>query len=176
MTNVTFVDEHDNILGYGTREEALKKGLMRRIVEVIVTNSKGEVLMQKRSPTVLLDPGKWDTSVGGHVDEGEERLPAALRETEEELGITGVTLTPVATFSTEMADERGTSRRLVTLYSTVYDGPINFDKNDVSDVQWIQPEKLIAWMQESPNDFSFPFVKSFEIFMKKRPDAQPTGT
>ena len=67
MPKIVFVDKNDNVIGSGTREEALQKGIIRRIVRIFLFNSKGELLIQKRSSNVRL-PGKWVQSVGGHVD------------------------------------------------------------------------------------------------------------
>ena len=50
-------------------------------------NSKGEFLIQKRSPNKKFFPNMW-SQTGGGVDEGETTLQAALRECKEELGIT----------------------------------------------------------------------------------------
>lgn len=60
--------------------------LVHRVVHVLVFNSKGELLLQKRSLTRDVAPGKWDTSVGGHINPGEDPLEAARREMKEELG------------------------------------------------------------------------------------------
>ena len=53
-----------------------------------ITSKKGGYLyLQKRSKNKDIQPGKWDTSVGGHVDYGESIETALLREAYEELGI-----------------------------------------------------------------------------------------
>ncbi|MGM9694309.1 MAG: NUDIX domain-containing protein [Alloprevotella sp.] len=53
-----------------------------------VFNPAGELFLQRRPLWKDIQPGKWDTAVGGHVDFGEETLAALLRETREELGLT----------------------------------------------------------------------------------------
>ena len=83
--NVILVDENDNEIGEATNEEAHEKRLLHRIIHVIVRNSKGEVLLQKRQGG--RGAGLWDVSVGGHVDAGESYEQAAKREMREELGV-----------------------------------------------------------------------------------------
>jgi len=61
--------------------------LLHKVVHVIVFNSKGDLLLQKRSMNKDVAPGKWDTSIGGHVNASETLDAALKRESEEELGI-----------------------------------------------------------------------------------------
>ncbi len=61
--------------------------LIHRTVHVIVTDSGGRLLLQKRPLHKDTQPGKWDTAVGGHVDPGEDYEQAARREMTEELGV-----------------------------------------------------------------------------------------
>src|SRR4030043_1960213 len=61
--------------------------LIHRVVHVLIFNTEGKLLLQKRSLNKDVAPGKWDTSVGGHVNLGEDPLSAANREMREELGI-----------------------------------------------------------------------------------------
>ena len=43
--------------------------------------------MQKRPVHKLVQPGKWDTSVGGHISLGEDLETALKREAFEEIGL-----------------------------------------------------------------------------------------
>lgn len=56
-------------------------------MHVVVRNAAGQIFLQRRSQNKRVQPGKWDTSVGGHVDPGESYEQAARRELYEELGI-----------------------------------------------------------------------------------------
>ncbi len=67
-----------------------KSMLLHPVVHLHLFNEKGELFLQKRASTKDLLPGKWDTSVGGHINPGETAEEALRRETEEELGIKDV--------------------------------------------------------------------------------------
>ena len=115
------VDEQGNITGAATRGECHNGSkLLHPVVHLHVFNSKGELYLQKRPGWKDIQPGKWDTAVGGHVDLGESVGQALRREAGEELGIDGFTPYEVARYVFESERER----ELVFTFRTVYDGPI----------------------------------------------------
>jgi len=69
------------------RDVAHKDGIWHRAVVLFLVNSKGQVLLQKRSRHKKKWPSCWDVSSGGHVDAGELGMMSAIRELREELGI-----------------------------------------------------------------------------------------
>ena len=98
------VDDLGNPTGRtATRSLAHAEGLRHRTAHIWVvrhTPQGPEVLLQKRSDNKDSFPGQWDTSSAGHIHAGDEVLPSALRELEEELGITArpEDLKPAGTF------------------------------------------------------------------------------
>jgi isopentenyldiphosphate isomerase/intracellular septation protein A len=64
-----------------------KSFLLHPVVHLHIFDSSGRLYLQKRSMNKDIQPGKWDTSVGGHIGIGESVSDALLRETGEELGI-----------------------------------------------------------------------------------------
>lgn len=70
-----------------SREICHKEGLWHKAVALFIINSKGQVLLQKRSSQKKLWPNMWDISGGGHVLAGEFGFQAIIREMNEELGI-----------------------------------------------------------------------------------------
>ena len=66
------------------RGEAKRSGLAIGAVNLLLVNARGELLLQKR-PADKENGGRWDKSVGGHVDAGEDFDATAVREAGEEL-------------------------------------------------------------------------------------------
>ena len=83
------VDAAGNVVGKATRGECHGGSmLLHPVVHLHVFNSRGELYLQKRPAWKDIQPGRWDTAVGGHVDYGETIAEALRREVREELGIT----------------------------------------------------------------------------------------
>ncbi len=62
------IDEAGRVVGRATREECHRNpSLVHRAVHVLVFGSRGDLYLQKRAPTKDVQPGRWDTSVGGHL-------------------------------------------------------------------------------------------------------------
>jgi isopentenyldiphosphate isomerase len=77
-------DDEGRLAPPRTRAEAVRAGLAVGAVNLLLVNRHREVLLQKRPPGKD-NAGRWDKSVGGHVDAGEEHDAAAVREAGEEL-------------------------------------------------------------------------------------------
>lgn len=166
MAKIVFVDKDDNVIGAGTKKEALEKGIVHRISRIFLFNSSGEMLIHKRSENVPV-PGKWDQSVGGHVDEGENYLQAAYRELQEELSIKNISLQEVSKFYTEETDGGDIKKRFNTLYSVEYEGRVEPNKTEVAEIKWVKVEELEDWMEKRPEDFTQGFIKSLNIYQQK---------
>jgi isopentenyl-diphosphate delta-isomerase type 1 len=127
-------DEDGRLVGQATRKEVhADRALIHRAVHVLLFRSDGRLLMQKRVKTKDVAPGKWDTSVGGHVDAGEDYDTAARRELKEELGIEGRELERLYEF--KYRSERESED--VRTYRLVFDGPVS--------PQWFEIEQVREW-------------------------------
>jgi len=83
------VDEEGNIIGEAPRSLCHdgKSMLLHPVVHLHLFNSSGDLFLQKRSQSKDIQPGKWDTSIGGHVSPGESVEKALAREVKEEIDI-----------------------------------------------------------------------------------------
>ena len=92
-----------------------KSFLLHPVVHLHIFNRSGKLYLQKRSMKKDTEPGKWDTSVGGHIGIGESVAQALERETMEELGLNGFTLQFISSYVWQSTRER----ELVNSFSTV---------------------------------------------------------
>ncbi|MFF7679122.1 NUDIX hydrolase [Actinacidiphila glaucinigra] len=92
------VDEQDRVVGRTTRGEATARGLRHRCVFILARDGEGRVFVHRRTAQKLVFPSLHDMFVGGVVGAGEAYDDAALREAEEELGVSGLPR-PTALFS-----------------------------------------------------------------------------
>lgn len=115
------VDEEGNIIDAASRGECHGGSMkLHPVVHLHVFNSDGDIYLQKRPQWKDIQPGKWDTAVGGHVALGESAEMALKREVAEEIGITDFTPEKLVHYVFESERER----ELVFVFKTVYDGEI----------------------------------------------------
>lgn len=133
------VDEAGNIIGRATRRECHNGSKrLHPVVHLHIYNKEGDLLLQKRSQTKDIQPGKWDTAVGGHVDYGESIEEALRRETREELGIKSFEAEEIARYVFESDIEK----ELVHTYRTIYEGPFTLNKEELDDARFWRIDEI----------------------------------
>ena len=144
------VNERDEVVRRATRREVHATGLWHRAVHVLVFDSAGRVFLQKRSMLKDLSPGLWDSSCSGHLDAGEDYDTAAIRELQEEIGLT-ITAAPARWFRLEACVETGWE--FVWVYRMQSDGPLTLDPLEIQFGEWVAPAEVSARMARRPEDF-----------------------
>ena len=93
------VSEKGEIVGKAPRSAVHgNPNLIHPVVHLHIFNSSGHLYLQKRAMSKDVQPGKWDTAVGGHIHSGEEVITALKREALEELGINDVIFQPLYSY------------------------------------------------------------------------------
>ncbi len=123
------VDEDGNTIGKALRSVCHdgKSMLLHPVVHLHIFNSEGKLFLQKRAMIKDIQPGKWDTSVGGHIGPGETVGEALIRETREELGL--INLTP--RFLGKYVYESSMERELVNSFSATTDEVPVINRNEI---------------------------------------------
>lgn len=156
------VDEKGDVLRLAKRSEVhADPSLIHRVVHVLVFDKKDRLLLQKRSLNKDVAPGKWDTSVGGHVNPGEDILEAAKREMKEELGISDCRpdFLHAYLFSNNIESE------LVSTFSCQYNGKISFNKDEIDEIAFWSMKKIKENLGK--NVFSRHFEQEINIYLEK---------
>ena len=109
--------------------------LLHPVVHMHIVDPEGRIYLQKRSVDKDIQPGRWDTAVGGHVDFNESVKDALRREAREELGIEIDNYFHLVTY--EFTSER--EHELINAYCMVVN-PDTFsptiDKNEISEAKF----------------------------------------
>lgn len=134
------LDENGNVTGSATRAECHSGSMiLHPVVHLHVFSlDRSALYLQRRSMLKDIQPGKWDTAVGGHVDLGECIEQALRREVSEELGITD--FTPEAL--TKYVFESDRERELVFPHKAVYDGEVSPSPETDGGRWWTRQEIL----------------------------------
>lgn len=159
------VDEAGNVVGKATRRECHSGSmLLHPVVHLHIFDTKGRLYLQRRSMNKDIQPGKWDTAVGGHVDYGETINEALRREVREELGI--VDFEPVHNFTYHFRSR--IERELVYSYRTVYEGPIKVDPVEIDEGRYWEIADVLSHIGKgvfTPN-FEDEFEKLLPLLRK----------
>ena len=114
--------------------------LVHRSVHVVVFSGDGKrILLQKRKMTKDIQPGKWDTAVGGHLDAGETYEVAAVREMGEELGI------PAGTVLRHLFDYKVRNEiesENVRIFACNFDGPFQPQESELDGIDFFDVTDL----------------------------------
>ena len=127
------VDDRNRIVGQVPRGSVHgNPSLQHRAVHVFVRNRNGDLFLQKRSANKRIQPGKWDTSIGGHVEAGQSYEEAACKEAAEELGIAPQDCLPLQ-FSHEYIWKSEVETEHVHTYMLDYEGPFKLQPEEISE-------------------------------------------
>jgi isopentenyldiphosphate isomerase len=154
------VDISGKIVGTAARSELHgNPSLIHRVVHVLVFDQDNRLLLQKRSMTKDAAPGKWDTSVGGHVNIGENLFAAARRETMEELGIDNCNLIFLYThiFSNHIESE------LVATFTCTCEETFKINTEEIDEVRYWEMHSINKYM--GTGIFSHHFEKEFQTYL-----------
>jgi isopentenyldiphosphate isomerase len=127
------INTSGKVIGSAQRSECHNGSkLLHPVIHLHLFNKKGELLLQKRSMNKDIQPGKWDTSAGGHVNFGEIIETALFREVYEELGIREFTPAFICSYLFESEIEK----EMVFTYKTVYEGCFDFDPEEIDEIHF----------------------------------------
>ncbi len=160
---VILVDRLDNQLGLMPKMEAHLKGALHRAFSVIIFNSKGEVLLQKRASTKYHTPNLWSNTCCSHQRQDENNIDAGKRRLEEEMGFV-TDLHNFDSFIYKVEFSNGlTEHENDHILLGVYDGIPNPNPDEVDDWKWIGINNLVIDIKKNPEIYT----AWFKIIMDK---------
>lgn len=149
---IAVVDDANRFVRWEDRVTIHTQRLVHRSIHVLLLDSAGRLLVQRRHAGKQTYPRTWDVSCAGHVEESDylggpdddlDRVYAAVaaREVEEELGVTPA-LTPVARYG----PVPGVHYEQIQLFRGVSDGPFRIQPDEVEELRLLAPSELAAFL------------------------------
>ena len=131
------------------------------VIHVHIIDRFSKIYLQKRPMTKDIQPGKWDTAVGGHVSYGESIVEAVYREAYEELRFMEFNPIHIVTYEFESAVER----EMVSVFAAVGSFELTPDPDEVEEGRWWPVEEIDANIGK--NVFTPNFESEFQMIRRQ---------
>jgi isopentenyl-diphosphate delta-isomerase len=162
MEQVILVNEHDQVVGAMDKMEAHQKGVLHRAFSILIFNSKGEMLLQKRSQGKYHSGGLWTNACCSHPAPDENLTDATKKRLKHEMGID---LQPEFAYKfiyKSKLDRELTEYELDHVFTGIFDGVPDINTNEVEDWKFVNLNTLRQDMQAHPDDYTV----WFKLIMK----------
>ena len=167
------VDADDRVIRQERRSVVHAQGLAHRAVHIFLFNSRGQLLVQRRSATKDEYPLTYTSSASGHVGAGETYEDCAPRELLEEVGIEA----PIERL-VKLPASPATANEQTVLFRAVSDAVPTPNENEVASLTYFTLDELRALAGADPAAFSPPFATLLEWYsahLGGAPAARPGG-
>jgi len=170
MDYVIQVDKNDQFEGIIEKIEAHKKGILHRAVSVLIFNSKGEMLLQKRSVNKYHSGGLWSNAACTHPSPDETTEQASLRRLQEEMGIS-TDLSHLYSFVYKVNLNNGMiEHEFDHVFIGVTDQKPTLNPEEASAFKYLSIQKIKDEMTDSPANFSAWFKLIFDELITLQPE------
>lgn len=151
---VVLVDELDNVIGEMDKLDAHRKGLLHRAISVLVFNSKGEWLLQKRNPNKYHSKGLWSNTCCTHPSPDESYTQAAVRRLYEEMGMSTPIKDEFNFIYKAILDSGLTEYELDHVFVGIDNRNPEINLDEVVEYKWISTEDLQEDIKLSPEKYT----------------------
>ena len=154
---IALVDLDDRIIGYETKEEVHRKGLLHRAFSVFIVD-EGKMLIQMRNPDKYHSGGLWSNACCSHQRKGEELEDSVHRRMEEELGFDCALEEKFDFVYRTQFREDLIEYEFDHVFVGQYSGNVRVDPQEASQIRWIALGELKEQLMKTPEMFSSWFL------------------
>lgn len=167
MSEVILVNSKDEELGILDKMEAHYEGILHRAFSVLVYNSKGEMLIQKRAADKYHSGGLWTNACCSHQQPGESSEAAAKRRLKEEIGLeANPEFLYKFIYKAELDNDLIEFEYDHVLTCTTDAKPV-LNPAEVEDFKYVDVKTLMADIKANPEQYTFWFKQIMENLESK---------
>lgn len=162
---VTLVDKDDNEIGSSGKLPAHRDGKLHRAFSILVSNSKGELLLQRRAGGKYHFASLWSNTCCGHPRPGEDTCAAAERRLWEEFGFS-VALKKLYAFQYRAEDVNSgmIEHEYLHVLHGCFDGEPTPDPDEIGAYRWMRPGNIQRTLTRRPDWFTPWFAVLAEMY------------
>ncbi len=157
MEQVILVTPDDKAIGTMEKMEAHVKGLLHRAFSVLLYNSRGEMLLQKRAKGKYHSAGLWTNACCSHPVPGEPIEVAAKRRLREEMGIDATPSFAYKFIYKVPLDNNLTEHELDHVLIGIFEGEPVVNPEEVEDWKYVDLATLKKDVKTSPEKYTYWF-------------------
>ncbi len=163
---VVLVNEKDEVVGMQEKIKAHLLGALHRAFSIFIFNSKGQLLLQKRTKTKYHSKGLWSNTCCGHPRFAESTAQASRRRLSEEMGFDCELREMFEFVYRAELDDGLIEHEYDHVLVGNFDGTPNPSTNEVDDWKWIDIPTLKRDLQESPEEHTYWFRIALEMLIE----------
>ncbi len=163
------VDKNDKQIGTEEKMKAHEEGRLHRAFSILIFNSKGEMLLQKRAKSKYHSGGLWTNACCSHPRDGEEIEKAVHRRLREEMGF-DCELKKESSFIYKVKLDHGlTEHEFDYVFIGKFDGEVKPNPEEADGFKWMRMEELRNGLKAHPENYTEWFKIAFRKFFLQRP-------
>jgi isopentenyldiphosphate isomerase len=159
---IVIVNDRDIPIGLKTYAELRYEDIYRVSALWLTDIKSGDILLQQRTWTKHNDPGKWQCAVSGTIDEGETYEQNIIKETAEEIGLSGLVIHE----GPKEYNDDGAHRFFCQWFratTNMQTAKIVIQESELEDYQWIAREALITDVTNNPGKYASSMLHGMEL-------------
>jgi isopentenyl-diphosphate delta-isomerase len=159
MAQVILVDENDSVVGTMDKIEAHRLGKLHRAFSILVFNSQGKMILQKRAKAKYHSGGLWTNTCCSHPNPGEEISSAVKRQLLHEMGIdTDPRFLFKFTYNESLNNDM-VENEVDYVFIGVSDTVPSLNPDEAEEWRAISLADLRKWIEQEPQNFTIWFRK-----------------
>ncbi|MDR3559219.1 MAG: isopentenyl-diphosphate Delta-isomerase [Candidatus Pacebacteria bacterium] len=151
---IILVDENDKQVGTGEKMDVHQKGLLHRCFSIVIFNSEGEMLLQKRATGKYHAGGLWTNACCSHPRPGKDIKNEAEERLFSEMGLRS-DLCEIFSFVYRAEFENGlVEHEFDHVFQGKFDGEPRINPEEASGWRWVSVSDLKKEIEASSEKFT----------------------